>query len=1025
MPFYADLHIHSRFSRATSKGLDLSELAYWARRKGVTVVGTGDFTHPVWLAELKDQLVPAETGLYRLRDDLAAAVNARVEPRCEGDTRFMLQAEISTIYKKADKTRKVHHLLFAPDLDTAQRISDTLGTVGNITSDGRPILGLDSRDLLEITLEAGENTFLVPAHIWTPWFSAMGSKSGFDSIAECYGDLADHIFAVETGLSSDPPMNWRLSSLDRYRLVSNSDAHSAAKLARECNVFDTEVDYLSLRRALETGEGYGGTIEFFPDEGKYHLDGHRKCRSRLSPQETKARQGLCPVCGKQVTVGVEHRVDDLADRPEGFRPDTAAAFRSFVPLPEVLSEILGVGPATKKVQKAYDQLMASQGPELQILEHAPLSDLEPSCSPVFAEAIRRMRAGQVVRDPGYDGEYGRIRLFKDNELSREAARGARFNPPPAPAVPATSTRPPEPSPAEPARTSAGMLEGLDPDQRTAAQMMTGPLLIVAGPGTGKTRTLTHRIAHLVQDQGVPPDRCLAITFTRRAAEELRERLERLIPEQAAQVAAMTFHALGYDLVREHAERLRLNREFRVAGTAEQLGVMMEAVSETQHNARRLLDGVSAMKRSRRTTVSAATEAAFDAYQQEMRVRSLIDFDDLIRLPVLLFEQHPALAERLRTRYTNISIDEYQDIDELQYRLVQLLAGSADSICAIGDPDQAIYGFRGSDVRFFQRFAQDFAGTRTVSLTRNYRSGGRIVEASLQAIAPGSLVDDRKLEPALPDPAHIEIHTSASDRAEAEFVVHRIEQLIGGSGCFSLDSDFVDATAEDAYSFSDVAVLYRTEAQAAVLANAFERSGMPFFMRSHACLVDAPLAERVLEGMASLVDAPEDLSECFERTVASLDASPADIAPMIAALRRQVVRSHDLARFRSELALGVDVDAWDPRADRVSLLTLHAAKGLEFRVVFIVGCDDGILPLRRGSGDACDIDEERRLLFVGMTRARDGLFLSHAVQRLWQGRKRDLEPSPFLTATEETLLDRSRTRKPTPPRRVNDEQLDLF
>ncbi len=348
--FYADLHIHSKFSRATSRDADLEHMASWARKKGVSVLGTGDFTHPAWFAEIQEKLVPAEPGLFRLRDDLAREVDRNVPGPAGGITRFMLEVEISTIYKKHDQTRKVHHLVYAPDLEKARRFIEQLSRIGNLQSDGRPILGLDSRDLLEITLTSGEGCYLVPAHIWTPWFAVLGSKSGFDAVEECYGDLTPEIFALETGLSSDPPMNWRLSQLDRYRLVSNSDAHSPPKIGREACAFETEMDYFAMRRALETGQGYEGTVEFFPEEGKYHLDGHRKCNIRLSPFETRQHAGRCPVCGKELTVGVMNRVEQLADRPEPFEPEQPTTYRSLIPLPEVIAEIRGVGENSKKVQ---------------------------------------------------------------------------------------------------------------------------------------------------------------------------------------------------------------------------------------------------------------------------------------------------------------------------------------------------------------------------------------------------------------------------------------------------------------------------------------------------------------------------------------------------------------------------------------------------------------------------------------------------------------------------------------------------
>ncbi|HEY4596780.1 MAG TPA: endonuclease Q family protein, partial [Thermoanaerobaculia bacterium] len=426
MRFYADLHVHSKYSRATSRDADLEHLALWARRKGITVVGTGDFTHPAWFEEIREKLVPAEPGLFRLRPEIEREVERQLPASCHGPTRFLLEVEISTIYKKGDRTRKVHHLIYAANLETAGRFREKLATIGNISSDGRPILGLDSRHLLEIALASGPDAYLIPAHIWTPWFAALGSKSGFDSIDECYGDLAPHIFAVETGLSSDPPMNWRVSQLDRFTLVSNSDAHSPPKLGREACAFDTDLDYFAIRRALETGEGYGGTVEFFPEEGKYHLDGHRACGVRLEPPETRRLEGRCPSCGKPLTVGVMHRVEELADRPEDAAPPRPVPFRSLVQLPEILGEIRGVGPKALSVEAAASQLVGKLGPEIDILERLPLEDVERAGGGLLREALFRLREGRVLREAGYDGEYGVIRLFAPDEIRGRGLVGSLF-----------------------------------------------------------------------------------------------------------------------------------------------------------------------------------------------------------------------------------------------------------------------------------------------------------------------------------------------------------------------------------------------------------------------------------------------------------------------------------------------------------------------------------------------------------------------------------------------------------------------
>ncbi|MCC6209352.1 MAG: DNA helicase UvrD, partial [Gammaproteobacteria bacterium] len=424
MEFHADLHIHSKYSRATSRDLDLEHLAWWAARKGIAVVGTGDCVHPAWLAEMKDKLQPAGDGLFSLRPEIQTELWKTLPPSCRTPVRFMLSVEISTIYKKTDRTRKIHHLIYVPDFAAADRLAASLARIGNIASDGRPILGLDSRDLLEVALESGPDSFLVPAHIWTPWFAALGSQSGFDSIHECYGDLCDHVFAVETGLSSDPAMNWRVSSLDRYRLISNSDAHSPGKLGREATRFSSEPSFFAIRHALETGGGYVGTVEFFPEEGKYHLDGHRNCGVRLDPSETIAHEGRCPVCGNRVTVGVAHRVEMLADRKEAapVPPPTAGAVTNLVPLPEILSEIVGSGVASQGVVRAYDRTTAALGADFTVLEDAPVEDIA-RVNPLLGEAVNRLRAGTVIRQAGYDGEYGVIRLFEEGELDR-LTRGA-------------------------------------------------------------------------------------------------------------------------------------------------------------------------------------------------------------------------------------------------------------------------------------------------------------------------------------------------------------------------------------------------------------------------------------------------------------------------------------------------------------------------------------------------------------------------------------------------------------------------
>lgn len=410
MPFIADLHIHSRYSRACSRDLDPENLWRWGQLKGIGVIGTGDFTHPLWLDELKSKLERSDNGLYLLKKKLRTP---EVPDSCRGDVHFLPSAEISCIYRKNDRTRKVHCIVLAPDFTTVEQINARLAKIGNLSADGRPILGLDAKELLRIVLDTSPEAMLIPAHAWTPHFSVFGAASGFDSLEECFDELTPHIHAIETGLSSDPPMNWRISALDQITLISNSDAHSPAKLGREANVLSCERSYAGITNALKTRQGFEGTIEFFPEEGKYHSDGHSDCGVRLSPRETIASDGHCPACGKKVTVGVLHRVELLADRAGNSHPAGAPPFRSIIPLTEVISEVVGVGVASKKVQRLYFDMLEQLGSEFTILLDTPTAEIAKASSPRLAEAIERMRTGKVAISPGYDGEFGKVRIFQE------------------------------------------------------------------------------------------------------------------------------------------------------------------------------------------------------------------------------------------------------------------------------------------------------------------------------------------------------------------------------------------------------------------------------------------------------------------------------------------------------------------------------------------------------------------------------------------------------------------------------------
>ncbi len=941
----ADLHIHSRFSRATSRNLDPEHLWVAAQLKGVDLLGSGDFTHPAWLEELEDKLVETGDGAYELRPGLVRELTPQVPGPCRRPVRFLLSGEISSIYKRHGRTRKVHSLVLMPDFAAVKRLNARLARLGNITSDGRPILGLDARDLLEICLEVEPSVIFIPAHIWTPWFSVFGSKSGFDSLEECFDDLLPHIRALETGLSSDPPMNWRLSALDGYTLVSHSDAHSPAKLAREADLLDCPPTYPALARALAdpAGGGFRGTLEFFPHEGKYHLDGHRKCGLRLEPAQSRELGGRCPKCGGLLTVGVLSRVEELADRPEGVRPEGALDFESLIPLDEVLGEVMGRGPATKGVQGALATLWAELGPELYVLRQAPLEELERVGGPVLAEAVRRMRAGRVQTEGGFDGQFGVVRLFSPSEREEIKGQGLFWRLAPKPRSRARQRRPPSPPAPPPARPPAApSAPALNPEQERAVKYEGGHLLVRAGPGTGKTRLLVHRAARLL-DRGVEPGRLLLVTFTRKAAREMRQRLQELSP--GAEVRVATFHALGRSVLEQAAgsplaivepERRQelIRRAARAAGLA-------PAPLER---------GITRFKQTLDPEPPPELAAGYAAYQEALEREGVLDLDDLVRRAVQLLEEQPPRAAAWRDRFRHVLVDEYQDVNQAQVALLKLLAGEGTTVMAIGDPDQAIYGFRGADASLFQRFARDFAGARELALVRNYRSSASILAAARALMEQGAKSPVSLRPQSARDWGPPRLIRLPGVRAEARWVAEKVVELMGG-----LDSRQVEGREKqgECYGARDIAVLYRVHAQAEPLRRALEEAGVP-----------VQVAARV------------------------------------------------------ELA---ELDPLDFRAQRVSLLTMHAAKGLEWPVVFITGLEEGLLPYQPPGRPPAPTGEERRLLFVALTRARRLLFLSRAARRTLYGQGRRPGPSPFLQEIPPGLV---RTIQPGPAR-PRARQLELF
>lgn len=408
-----DLHIHSKYSRACSPQLELPTIANTCETRGIDIVVTGDFTHPGWFQHIAQELEEVNLGIFRLKNNRSR-------------TKFLLGTEVASIKKHKDKTRRIHLLIFFPSLDSTQRFNTALEQKGiNLRADGRPIIGMTSKDILQLMLDIDDRGVMIPAHAWTPWFAVFGSKGGYDALEEAFEELTPHIFAIETGLSSDPLMNARLSQLDHIALISNSDAHSPQKLGREANVFqfqkEDDITYTNIMRVIKDQDPtqFLYTVEFYPEEGKYHYDGHRECGVVFHPQETKKHKGICPVCKRPLTIGVMHRVDDLADRSEA-QAKTARKipFRSLVPLPEILADSLGVGVGSQRVQASYNQLIQGIGSEFSILLDSSLDEIAQASDTQIATAVQRVREGNIIVKPGYDGVFGVVKTVDNDHAQR-------------------------------------------------------------------------------------------------------------------------------------------------------------------------------------------------------------------------------------------------------------------------------------------------------------------------------------------------------------------------------------------------------------------------------------------------------------------------------------------------------------------------------------------------------------------------------------------------------------------------------
>lgn len=1075
--YIADLHVHSRYSRATSKDCSPETLELWARRKGIDIVGTGDFTHPAWREELKEKLIPAENGLYVLKEE------CRIKDGITDDNRkprFVVSGEISSIYKKGDRVRKIHNLILLSSLEDAENLSHKLETIGNIHSDGRPILGLDSRDLLEITLEICKDAIFVPAHIWTPHFSLFGAFSGFDRIEDCFEDLTPYIHALETGLSSDPAMNWRLSALDRYQLISNSDAHSPSKLGREANLLDIELSYQGLEGAIQRGKGFCGTIEFFPEEGKYFLDGHRKCNLSLTPAETKKYNGICPVCGRKITIGVLHRVEELADREEGFVLPTAKGFESLVPLPEVIASAMGCAVTSSKVNVQYEKMLRELGAEFSILREIPLEDIRHCVGNFLEEGIHRLRTGQVERTAGYDGEYGVIQVLKKEETDNVYGQVSLFDSMIFSSETAVTEEKEEQQKMdilkeeEKKNLKEETKEALNEEQMAAVCAKEEVISVIAGPGTGKTKTLIERIVYLISECQVNPAQIRAVTFTNKAAQEMRERLEkRLSGKKAIEgIEIGTFHGICYQML------LKSEKEWIVIEDYQANQVIKEIIQQKKLkiSAKNLLQEISRYKNRIPFTYywkEGEWEEIIEEYQKELNRLSFVDFDDLLRLTLEMKQE-----ELPKDEGKYLFVDEFQDMNEIQYELVKKWKEKGKGLFVIGDPDQAIYGFRGSNAKYFLQLKKDFKEVREIRLVKNYRSTKEIIDCALCAIKKEN---QNILIPFLKEERGEEVTlvTTESELSEGIYIAKQINAMTGGMDMLDIHNSM--AKQDRIRDFDEIAVLYRTHQQAKTLEMCLRKESIPCKIVGRDDFLDDKTVQEVISFFRFLLEPrdlislriylqgiegytedvieqclkwikekineewTEDILEQWEEELGIRNEwmgkiryfytrvkkeSPQELLKewkeknglegekAFEKLEGMAVFYKEMKAFLDNLRFGQEGDFERStekmyHSSAVSLMTLHAAKGLEFPVVFLCGIKKGTLPLEIANRGV-DIEEERRLFYVGITRAKEELILLTSKER-----------SVFLEDLKEENFHKEKGKKKKKKEETQGVQMSLF
>lgn len=958
MHLIADLHTHSKYSRATSRDLDLEHLALWARRKGTHIVGTGDVTHPDWLQELQEKLIPAEEGLFQLRPEL----DQRLSKECPSSissqlVRFLLAVEVCTIFKRGNTNHRLNHLVCLPGWSEASVLQQIFASEGNLSADGRPILGMDARDLLAQLLDISPRVHLIPTQIWSPHASLLGARSGFGSVVECFGDLASSLFALEMGSASDVRMNQRLSSLDHYTLLSHSNAHTPSRVGQEANWLNCALSYDEIFASIRSGapESWLGTFGGYPEAGRYYYDGHRSCKVRLHPSETKAFDGRCPVCKKPLTTGVLNRIEALADRTEealATAPSRPPSIR-MVTLETVLSEIFEIGPKSRRIQRQYHALLEQFGSERDILMTLPEEELKRANIPLFTEAIKRVRAGQVEVTPGYDGEQGVIRIFQENEskaTSFSLFPGADLNkkeddvqlmlfpapkkyPPPrqlfpgpeseheqlalfvadndepraplqhneegsspshleaheeeelptqqlprtilkAPTnlmqsqqMPQLRLRPPTQSNPVPKQ----LLFALNTEQRMAVVHWGSPMLISAGPGTGKTRTLAHRIAYLVASTKVSPRHMVVLALTQHAARALEEQLYHLLKGPCG-ITVATFHQFCLQLLEQEASREQDPTTVpTILGPMEQLTLLRELAEQRglplSHKELKEVHGhISQAKQqlllpdecahlllepeSKDASLAPFLQQVhpeflglYQDYQSQLRRLHSMDLDDLLVETVLRLQSDVDFRQKLQRSIHSLHVDEYQDLTELPFQLLRLLYTEQTDLCVSGDPDQAMLHTQRPDAWYFRQFLEDFSTPRRkairCSLWRNYRSPERLLEAAYELISTQSDPRRIKLLAMVHHPQPITSYVCQTESAEAAFVAQTIQHWIEEG----LPSSY--PPEREPFAPGQICILVRTPAQQKGLQDALTSAGISYQSALQGGLKGCPGAELFL------------------------------------------------------------------------------------------------------------------------------------------------------------------------------------